>query len=62
MRLIHLGQDMTKVPCGCDNQNLADVKSVKYEYLFRAFPEYLKQLSLILKNICRFEASYVIQM
>ena len=30
------------------------------EYLLRAFPENLKQLSLILTNIWRFEATYVI--
>ena len=45
-----------KVPYGCDNQNLAYGKSVKY-YLFRAFPENLKLLPFILTNIWRLEAT-----
>ena len=49
------------VPYGCHNQNLADVTFVKY-YLLRAFPENLNQLSLILTNIGRLEATYVRRM
>ena len=35
------------VPYGCENQNLANVASAKYNFL-RAFPENLKQLPSIL--------------
>ena len=48
------------VPYGHFNQNLAHVAPAKY-YLYRAFSEDLKQLSLILTNIWRFETTYVIQ-
>ena len=51
------GQDMTKLPYGCVHQNLAIVATAKYN-LLRAFPENLKQLSSILTNIWRFEATY----
>ena len=49
-------------PYGYFNQNLTHVASIKY-YLLRAFPENLKQLSLILTNMLtrRFEATYIIQ-
>ena len=50
---------MKKVPYGCDNYNLFNMTSVKY-YLLRAFSENLKQLSSILTNIWRLEASYAI--
>ena len=49
------------VPYGCDNQNLANNKFLKY-YLFRAFPENLKQLSLILTDIWMLEATFVIRL
>ena len=51
---------MTQVPYGCDNQNLANVKSVK-NYLLRASPENVKGLSSILTNIWRLEATYAIR-
>ena len=49
-----------KVPYSCDNQNLVDFISAKDD-LLRAFPENLKQLSLISTNIWRLEATYVIR-
>ena len=52
-----MGQDMTKGTLWLFNQNLAYVASAKY-YLLGAFPEILKQLSLIFTNIWRFEAIY----
>ena len=53
-----MGQDMTKVPYGHVNKNLAYV-AYAYYYLLKAFPENLKQLSLILTNIWRFEVTYI---
>ena len=50
---------MTKVPSGCDNQNLAYIKFVMY-YRFRAFPENLKQLSLLLTDIWLLDVTHVI--
>ena len=44
---------------GCDNKNLANVTSAKY-YLLRAFPENLKQLSLIFMNILTLAVIHVI--
>ena len=41
------------------HENLANVAALMF-YLLRAFPENLKQLSSILTNIWRFEATYVI--
>ena len=49
-----------KVSYGCNNQNLANVKSVKYCPL-RAFPENLKHLSSILTIVRRLEATYATQ-
>ena len=50
---------LRSLPYGCDNQNLANVKFVKY-YPLRAFPENLKQSSLMLMNIWRLEATFII--
>ena len=41
-------------------KNLANVAALMY-YLLRAFPENLKELSWILTNIWRFEATYVVR-
>ena len=52
---------MTNEPSGYVDQYLADVASAKY-YFLGAFPENMKQLSLILINTWRFEATYAIQL
>ena len=49
-----------KVPYGCVNQTLVNVTIAKY-YLVKKFPENLKQSSIILTNIWRLVAIYVIQ-
>ena len=56
----HMAWILQKVHNGEVFQNLTNVASAKY-YLLRAFPENLKELSLILKNICRVEVTYVIR-
>ena len=49
---------MTKRNYGCEYHNKTDILSVK-DFLLRAFYEKLKQLSSVLANVWRLEATYV---